>query len=97
MGNNGRRLNGNITLAIKIGAILLLVGAAWQMLRGHETRIGDVEKKAHTTEIETVGIKKDIERLDEKVSDINTRQQAFILEQRIANAEILGRLPDKEP
>jgi len=69
------KMNGTVNLAIKIGALLIIIGAAWQMLNDHEGRIEEVEVKAHTTEIETVGIKKDIERLDETVGRIETEQK----------------------
>ncbi len=70
------KMNSTITLAIKIAAIAVIIGGAWQMLRDHDGRIDAVEDKAHTTEIETVGIKKDIERLDETVGRIETEQKA---------------------
>ena len=88
-----QRLNGNLNLAIKIAAVLLAVGAGWQMLQGHEKRITDVEVKAHATEIENVGVKKDIFRLDEKVGRIETEQKASFK----AIIEKLDKMPKNEP
>ena len=69
------KMNSTVNLAIKIAAILIAIGGSLWMLRDHDGRIDAVEDKAHTTEIETVGIKKDIERLDETVGRIETEQK----------------------
>lgn len=93
MAKDGSRINGTVNLAIKIAAIILAIGAAWQTLRSHGTRIEKVEVKAHTTEIDTVGIKKDIERLNDSVDRIETEQKTSF-EEIISK---LDNLPKNEP
>jgi len=44
-----------------------------------------------------IGIKKDIERLDEKISRLDTAQQQMITEQRDAFKEVMDRLPKNHP
>jgi len=41
-----------------------------------------------------IGIKKDIERLDEKVGRLDTAQREMITEQRAAFKEVMDRLPE---
>ncbi len=63
-------LNGNGGLIIKIAALVFAIGAAGQMLMSHEGRIGDVEKKAHATELEVVGLKADVKYIRTGIDDI---------------------------
>ena len=80
-------MNSTVNLAIKIAAILIAIGGSLWMLRDHDERIDAVEIKAYDIEIETIGVKNDIERLSEKVGEIETAQKT-------AFKEILKRLPE---
>ena len=48
------------------------------------------------TKTDAVGLKKDIERLDEKMDDLNLSQTKLRTEQQAAFQEILKRLPEND-
>lgn len=81
--------NGNFGLFIKIAMLILALGAAAQMLRSHETRIGDVEEKAHATELECQDNNKDIGYLGEKIDNPATA----MTEQKKSFDKLAERLP----
>lgn len=84
--------NGNWGVFIKIAILILALGAAGQMLRSHDVRIGDVEEKAHETELKANDNAKDVGYLGEKIDNL----AGEMTEQRKSFDKLTERLPKNE-
>ena len=104
--NDGLLKNGAMwKLIIWILTLAFAAGGLCVTIKSNRDRIEDVSKVASarlasvkataTVNREaTIGIKKDIERLNEKVGDVKTGQEALRKEQKEGFREIFKRLPE---
>jgi len=87
-----------LTLAFAAGGLCMTIKANRDRIIDVEqtatTRLNTVEATATVNRESTIGIKKDIERLNEKVRDVKTGQEKLRQEQRESFKEIFKRLPE---
>jgi hypothetical protein len=81
-------------LILALSTALLAAGGLAMTIRNNSTRITSVEATAIINRESTIGIKKDIERLNEKIGEVNVSQEALRSEQKEAFREIFKRLPN---
>ena len=80
-------------LILTAATALLAAGGILMTINMNSKRIVSVEATAQITRDDTIGIKKDIERLNEKVGEVKTGQEKLREEQKEAFKEIFRRLP----
>ena len=87
-----------LTLAFAAGGLCMTIKANRDRIIDVEetatTRLNTVEATATVNREASIGIKKDVERLNEKVGEIKTGQEKLRIEQRESFKEIFKRLPE---
>jgi len=84
-------------MILALATALLATGGIIMTIKTNSERITSVEMTAVITREDTIGIKKDIDRLNEKVVEVNTSQEKLRSEQKEAFKEIFRRLPVNDP
>ena len=87
-----------LTLAFAAGGLCMTIKANRDRIIDVEetatTRLNTAEATATVNREASIGIKKDVERLNEKVGEIKTGQEKLRIEQRESSKEIFKRLPE---
>ena len=97
--------NGTWKLAVWISTLVFAAGGLCMTIQANKDRIHDVEVVALSrlasveaiaavNEKAAIGIKKDIERLNEKVGEVKNNTDELRSEQKAAFKEIFKRLPE---
>ena len=80
-------------LVLALATALLAAGGILVTIKTNSDRITNVEERSITVREDTIEIKKDIERLNEKVDEGNKNREKMRVEQKEAFKEIFRRLP----
>jgi len=101
MARNGNHETNNVfkngamwKLILAIATALLAAGGIAVTIKTNSDRITNVEDAAVVVREDTIGIKKDVERLNEKISEVKVGQEKLRQEQKEAFKEIFKRLPE---